>query len=248
MRGEIPLSFSYMLGLRVNGKTTLLVAKFWFFIHYFMHICSQGVISRCSSGAYKRNWSAFSLIHTKVRNRFSPQQMEKLIYCCTNLKMLQNIPDMETLKQVNVDRFWPSVRDTPLPSYDIPQGDEKLLFAELYRELCSIDVRQTGSRSSKERVRGFSGHGKGLIIRCAWTTSHGDGASTSRALTSTYTRRKRRRTLPSVPLSPHFDDEGNLVSDPPTPPSSTYEMTIADSFDDDYDYSDIDEMEDADDE
>ncbi|KAH6554628.1 hypothetical protein KP509_1Z319400 [Ceratopteris richardii] len=172
--------------------------------------------------------------------------MEKLIYCRTNLRMLQNIPNMETLKQVNVDRFWPSVRDTPLPSYDVPRDDEELLFAELYRELCSIDVRQTRSRSSKGRVRGVRGRGKGLIIRRASTTSHGDGASSSRAPATTYTRRKGRRTLPSMPLSPCFDDEGNLVSDPPSPPSSTYEMTTSDSLDDDYDDSDIDEMEDAD--
>ncbi|KAH6557929.1 hypothetical protein KP509_1Z085900 [Ceratopteris richardii] len=192
--------------------------------------------------------SDFALIHTKVRNRLSPQQMEKLIYCRTNLRMLQNIPNMETLKQVNVDRFWPSVSDTPLPSYDVPQDDKELLFAELYRELCSIDVRQTRSRSIKGRVKGVRGRGKGLIIRRASTTSHGDGASTSQAPATTYTRRKGRRTLPSMPLSPRFDDEGNLVSDPPTPPSSTYEMTTSDSLDDDYDDSDIDEMEDADDE
>ncbi|KAH7299898.1 hypothetical protein KP509_24G035200 [Ceratopteris richardii] len=173
--------------------------------------------------------------------------MEKSIYCRTNLKILQNIPNMETFKQVNVDRFWPFVRDT-LPSYDMPRDDEELLFAELYRELRSIDVRQTRSRSSKERVRGVRGRGKGLIIRRASTSSHGDGVSTSRAPASTYTRTKGRRTLPSVLLSPRFDDEGNLVSDPPTPPSSTYEMTTFDSLDDDYDDSDIDEMEDADDE
>ncbi|KAH7416170.1 hypothetical protein KP509_14G078700 [Ceratopteris richardii] len=232
---------------------------------YALKVLSQD----SSSGACERNWSAFALIHTKVKNRFSPQQMEKLIYCRTNLRMLQNIPNMETLKQENlhkfqicinfrfaiiyiyfrfcINKFWPSVRDTPLPSYDVPQDDEELLFAELYRELCSIDVRQTRSRSSKGRVRGVRGRGKGLIIRRASTTSHGDGASTSRAPATTYTRRKGRRTLPSMTLSPRFD-EGNLVSDPPTPPSSTYEMTTSDSLDDDYDDSDIDEMEDADDE
>ncbi|KAH7299309.1 hypothetical protein KP509_24G004800 [Ceratopteris richardii] len=47
-----------------------------------------------------------------------------------------------------------------------------------------------------------------------------------------------------LPLSPRFDDEGNLVSDPPTPPSSTYEMTSLDSLDENSDDSDIDEMDD----
>ncbi|KAH7437282.1 hypothetical protein KP509_05G064000 [Ceratopteris richardii] len=234
-------------------RESMVKPLFWWqnFGFSFTTLCTYAlkVLSQdCSSGACERNWSAFALIHTKVRNRLSPQQMEKSIYCHTNLRMLQTIPNMETLKQVNVDRFWPSVRETPLPSYDMPQDDEELLFAELYRELCSIDVRQTRSRTSKGRVRGVRGRGKGLIIRRASTTSHGDGASTSRAPASTYTRRKGRRTLPSMPLSPRFDDEGNLVSDPPTPPSSTYEMRTSDSLDDDYDDSDIDEMEDADDE
>ncbi|KAH7438270.1 hypothetical protein KP509_04G008100 [Ceratopteris richardii] len=171
--------------------------------------------------------------------------MEKLIYCRTNLKMLQNIPNMETLKQVNVDKFWLSVKDTPLPSHDVPQDEEELLFADLYRELCSIDVRQTRGHS-RGRVRGVRGRGKGLIIRRASTTSHGDGASPSRAPASTYTRRQRSTlsSLQQLPLSPRFDDEGNLVSDPPTPPSSTYEMTSLDSLDENSDDSDIDEMDD----
>ncbi|KAH7293828.1 hypothetical protein KP509_28G044500 [Ceratopteris richardii] len=234
-------------------RESMVKPLFWWqnFGFSFTTLCTYAlkVLSQdCSSGACERNWSAFALIHTKVRNRLSPEQMEKLIYCRTNLRMLQNIPNMETLKQVNVNRFWPSARDTPLPSYDVPQDDEELLFAELYRELCSIDVRQTRSRSSKGRVRGVLGRGKGLIIWRASTTSHGDGASSSRAPATTYTRRKGRRTLPSMPLSSRFDDEGNLVSDPPSPPSSTYEMTTSNSLDDDYDDSDIDEMEDVDDE
>ncbi|KAH7442153.1 hypothetical protein KP509_03G073500 [Ceratopteris richardii] len=147
--------------------------------------------------------------------------------------------------EVNVDKFWPSVKDTPLPSHDVPQDEEELLFADLYRELCSIDVRQTRGHS-RRRVRGVRGRGKGLIIRRASTTSHGDGASTSRAPASTYTRRQRSTlsSLQQLPLSPRFDDEGNLISDPPTPPSSTYEMTSSDSLDENSDDSDIDEMDD----
>ncbi|KAH6555369.1 hypothetical protein KP509_1Z261600 [Ceratopteris richardii] len=231
--------------MRINGKTTLLVAKFGFAFTTLFTYALKVLSQNCSSGACERNWSAFSLIHTKVRNRLSPHQMEKLIYCRTNLKMLQNIPNMETLKQVNVDKFLPSVKDTPLPSHDVPQDEEELLFADLYRELCSIDVRQTRGHS-RGRVRGVRGRGKGLIIRRASTTSHGDRDSTSRAPASTYTRRQRSTlsSLQPLPLSPHFDDEGNLLNDPPTPPSSTYEMTSSDSLDHNSDDSDIDEMDD----
>lgn len=54
----------------------------------------------CSSGACERNWSAYSLIHTKIRNKLSTKQMERLIYCRTNLRMMRAIISMTTPKQV----------------------------------------------------------------------------------------------------------------------------------------------------
>lgn len=54
----------------------------------------------CSSGACERNWSAYSLIHTKIRNKLSTRQLERLIYCRTNLRMMRAILSMGSPKQV----------------------------------------------------------------------------------------------------------------------------------------------------
>ncbi|MCO5601500.1 hypothetical protein L7F22_055621 [Adiantum nelumboides] len=40
----------------------------------------------CSAGACERNWSAYSVIHTKIRNRLSTTQLEKLVYCRANMR------------------------------------------------------------------------------------------------------------------------------------------------------------------
>jgi hypothetical protein len=39
----------------------------------------------CSSSGCERNWSTFSLIHTKVRNRLSYKKLHKLVYVNYNL-------------------------------------------------------------------------------------------------------------------------------------------------------------------
>ena len=54
----------------------------------------------CSSGACERNWSAYSLIHTRIRNRLSRAQLERLVYCRTNLRMLRAMQNMDSARQV----------------------------------------------------------------------------------------------------------------------------------------------------
>ncbi|KAH7290338.1 hypothetical protein KP509_30G043200 [Ceratopteris richardii] len=181
---------------------------------YAIRVLSQD----CSSGACERNWSAFSLVHTKVRNRLSPEQMEKLIYCRTNLRMLENIPNMETLKQVDVDTFWPLLSTMPRPGDEMHEDDEDFLFTELYRELSSID---------------------GLIIRrgSSSTSMHGEEDGTSRAPLHTATY-MRRTILPARHHSSQFDNEGNIISPIESPVPSTYEMTSEDSLDEPYDSDD----------
>ncbi|KAI5072733.1 hypothetical protein GOP47_0012839, partial [Adiantum capillus-veneris] len=53
----------------------------------------------CSSGACERNWSAYSLIHTKIRNKLSTKQLERLIYCRSNLRMLRSMHEMPMARQ-----------------------------------------------------------------------------------------------------------------------------------------------------
>ena len=51
-----------------------------------VHILSQTTSSNC-----ERNWSTFSLIHTKARNRLTMHKLNKLVYCHYNLKLRNRI-------------------------------------------------------------------------------------------------------------------------------------------------------------
>ena len=54
----------------------------------------------CSSGACERNWSSYSLIHTKIRNKLSTRQLERLVYCRSNLRMIRAMHNMTSARQV----------------------------------------------------------------------------------------------------------------------------------------------------
>jgi len=41
-----------------------------------------------TSAASKRNWSAFSFIHTKLRNQLYNERVEKIVFIYWNLKIL----------------------------------------------------------------------------------------------------------------------------------------------------------------
>ncbi|MCO5596721.1 hypothetical protein L7F22_050789 [Adiantum nelumboides] len=54
----------------------------------------------CSAGACERNWSAYSLIHNKIRNCLSTSQLEKLVYCRANMRLVCTYHALGTPKQV----------------------------------------------------------------------------------------------------------------------------------------------------
>ncbi|MCO5582612.1 hypothetical protein L7F22_036510 [Adiantum nelumboides] len=54
----------------------------------------------CSAGACERKWSAYSLIHTKIENRLSTSQLEKLVYCRANMRLVRTYHALGTPKQV----------------------------------------------------------------------------------------------------------------------------------------------------
>jgi hypothetical protein len=46
-----------------------------------------------SSSSYERNWSSYSFVHSKARNRLLPSRAEDLVYVYTNSRGLnQNVP------------------------------------------------------------------------------------------------------------------------------------------------------------
>ena len=87
-------------------RESLLKPLFWwdnfgFALQSLQPLAVRLLAQDCSSGACERNWSAYSLIHTKIRNRLSTRQLERLVYCRTNLRMMQAILSMSSPKQVN---------------------------------------------------------------------------------------------------------------------------------------------------
>ena len=74
-----------------------IVAEWWFM--YGNHTptlrnLSIKVISQTtSSSACERNWSTFSLVHTKQRNRLAYPRLQQLVFCYYNMKL--KIRDMQ---------------------------------------------------------------------------------------------------------------------------------------------------------
>ncbi|KAH7297529.1 hypothetical protein KP509_25G000500 [Ceratopteris richardii] len=56
--------------------------------HFYMQM-RQAIDA--SSSACERNWSAYSLIHTKLRNRLTLQQLERLVFCKANLRLVHDL-------------------------------------------------------------------------------------------------------------------------------------------------------------
>ena len=80
---------------------------FWWESFGYNHPHLQKVALRilaqdCSSSACERNWSSFSLVHTKVRNKLSTRQLERLVYCRSNMRMLRSMHNMEEARQVKL--------------------------------------------------------------------------------------------------------------------------------------------------
>ncbi len=51
-----------------------------------------------SSSASERNFSTFSFIHTKLRNRLSSEKVEKLVFVFANSKMLRDCEDVDKVE------------------------------------------------------------------------------------------------------------------------------------------------------
>ena len=82
----------------------------------------------CSSGPCERNWSTWALFHTKKRDKLTTQQLERLVFCNCNLKLLEKASTY--LEPMQVDKInIEKVRNIP----DIPQH-ERDLYSMLYKE------------------------------------------------------------------------------------------------------------------
>ncbi|MCO5573112.1 hypothetical protein L7F22_026877 [Adiantum nelumboides] len=102
----------------------------------------------CSSGSCERNWSTWALYHTKRKNKLTSAQLERLVYCNCNLKLLEQAAMGSEPMQVNVDKIdIEKVCDIPT----IPQ-EERDLYTLLYEET-SIPAHDTrGTRRERGRL------------------------------------------------------------------------------------------------
>ncbi|KAI5084420.1 hypothetical protein GOP47_0000589 [Adiantum capillus-veneris] len=180
----------------------------------------------CLSGACERNWSAYSLIHTKIRNKLSTKQLERLIYCRSNLRMLRSMHEMPMARQVNVDELTLTI-DT-LKSVNKEQDlEEQMIFRELYLELEEIDRRVSRTRSHKKVViHGVTSARRGRGARA--TRGRGKASTTPTEAPRTYVRRGSGSGSCAAAITmedreareAEYSDEGNLISDGDYEPSS----------------------------
>lgn len=69
-----------------------MIAAEWWYIHgtcapNLRKIAMKLLSQTASASGCERNWSTFSLIHTKVRNRLSYPKLEKLVFAHYNMRL-----------------------------------------------------------------------------------------------------------------------------------------------------------------
>lgn len=79
-------------------------------------IAKRILAQTCSSSACERNWSSYSFVHDKKRNRLLPERAEALVYVYTNSKLLARgkWTDEKRWYEVNLD----------VEDYDVRDADE----------------------------------------------------------------------------------------------------------------------------
>lgn len=102
----------------------------------------------CSSGPCERNWSTWALFHTKKRNRFSTAQLERLVYCHCNLRLLEQSSNSPEPRQVDVDAVDIEKVDA-IP--DIPR-EEMDIYTMLYEEMSTPADRTRGAARRAREV------------------------------------------------------------------------------------------------
>ncbi|MCO5584453.1 hypothetical protein L7F22_038381 [Adiantum nelumboides] len=103
----------------------------------------------CSSGPCERNWSTWALFHTKKRNKLSTQQLERLVFCHCNLKLLEQKSCPIEPRQVNPDKIdINKCKEIP----DIPQ-EEQDIYAMLYEETLASAHNTRSQRRASTHTR-----------------------------------------------------------------------------------------------
>ncbi|KAH7285060.1 hypothetical protein KP509_33G010500 [Ceratopteris richardii] len=107
----------------------------------------------CSASPCERNWSTWALFHTKKRNRLSTAQLERLVYCHCNLRLLESGGHTADVRQVNIDHIdIEKVHEMPtIPSEELD------LYSMLYQELTEPQHQTRSQRRTRSRAVAFAG-------------------------------------------------------------------------------------------
>ncbi|KAH7447480.1 hypothetical protein KP509_01G108600 [Ceratopteris richardii] len=126
----------------------ILDVDFWMEIQHIIPILK--FIHDSSASPCERNWSTFSLVHTKLRNCLSVAQLERVVFCKANLRFLHSLRDLKGPRQV-----LPSVFETALTVSNEVQVESSVhdeqddIYRMLHLELETIDRRVTRARSQR---------------------------------------------------------------------------------------------------
>ena len=85
-------------------------AEWWIQVNYqqvgtnpLTYVAVRVLSQTTSSSPCERNWSTFSLIHTKIRNRLGVDRLEKLVYCHYNMRL--RVKQKEERQKIERQRF-----------------------------------------------------------------------------------------------------------------------------------------------
>jgi len=99
----------------------------------------------------ERNWSTFSLIHSRIRNRLKAERLEKLVFCHYNMRLrLKNIKIRQALQQKRALQAHDEAYAAEDPTGQI---DVDELFEEEHPLNAWVETRN-GTRHARFRFRG----------------------------------------------------------------------------------------------
>ncbi|KAH7404522.1 hypothetical protein KP509_15G029700 [Ceratopteris richardii] len=186
--------------------------------HALRVLSQDSCVSPC-----ERNWSSFSLVHTKLRNRLSVAQLERVIFCKANLRLLQSVKDLKGPRQVSPVLFETAFTDGSGDIDSSVHDEQDEIYRLLHSELKTFDRHVIRSRS-RSLARGIDTE----VVANVPSTS--TAPPTSRGQRCKMRPRRRGDPVPleddiqdpdelfagvsidlSIMLIPDFDDEGNVL-------------------------------------
>ncbi|KAH7315864.1 hypothetical protein KP509_21G068500 [Ceratopteris richardii] len=94
------IGIAYARTTSVRREVTSRPLEWWNHYGYGHPHMSRHALRDSSSSPCERNWSTFSLVHTKLYNCLSVAQLERVVFSKANLRLLQNLRDLKGPRQM----------------------------------------------------------------------------------------------------------------------------------------------------